>query len=110
MPLNDRPTKELALPFTKTSIVAKEWISGREQEYIEKPTTESVEVKPDSSGRVSFGKLDTNKLAESTHRAIETVVVSVNGKSENVLDAVLDLPAQDYNLVIGYIQDLLKKN
>ncbi len=108
-PPANRPTKELELPFTGGKVVVKEWITGREQQHIEQPTTESIKMKPDQTGRMTFGDLDPGKIEESTQRAISTIVVSLNGETEDLGNKILDLPVTDYNIIVAYIQETIKK-
>ena len=100
---NERPQHSIKLEVTGQEVVVRDWITGREKEAIEKPVQQSVEMKPNSMGDMVFGNVDAEKILESTHKAIEAVVVSVNGKTEDVLNAVLDLPVADYNTIISYV-------
>lgn len=106
---NERPTKTVELPLTQQQAVLKAWITGREQEYIDRPSMESVSIKPNSAGKIEFGEIRSDKIEQSTHRAIESIVVSVGGKTDQILDTVLDLPVSDYNVIIAEIQEMIKK-
>jgi hypothetical protein len=94
----DRPTNQFELPITKKIVVAKDWITGREFEIMQKPVLENYK-----KGIESIDIIGVN------HSAIEAYVVSVDGKTEGVLDLVLDLPSEDYNFVIGKINEVKKK-
>jgi hypothetical protein len=45
-------------------------------------------------------------LAEAQDSAIRLVVVSVDGQTDDVVNRVLDLPAQDYKEVIAAINEV----
>lgn len=112
-PLNtDRPTKQIVLGETKKIVVVKEWISGRESEEIDKPVQEAIDIKPGERGEMIFGKVDPTKVVESTHKAIELIVISVDGKTDDILNTVRDLPVKDYNQILTYVNSLsgVKKN
>lgn len=109
MPNTERPTREIDLPFTNGKAVVKEWITGREKEQIDSVIQGALGIKPNASGSIQFGEIPPDKIVASTHKAIEVIVQSVNGKTENVVDDILDLPVEDYNVVLTHIQELVKK-
>lgn len=109
-----QPTRIIETPVGKHKVEIKEWITGRDREYINEPMYTAVNTKPTVvAGKpdVSFGNFDVNKyLTESSHREIETFVVSVDGKKEKVLDAVLNMHEQDTEFVKAEIDKTSKKN
>jgi hypothetical protein len=108
---NNRPTKELK---TKSGIdiILKQWITGREQEYIQEPIFEAASIKAGITPQgptTELKEFKSSAITESFHRTIEKVLVSVDGKTENVLDLVLELPADDYNEIVEAVNDVVKK-
>lgn len=79
-----------------TVIETLPYITGRQGETLTEVTGETVEKK---------------NLALS-HKTIELVVVSVNGKTEDILNTILDLPLADYLEIVGHVQEIAtgKKN
>jgi hypothetical protein len=108
--IESRPTIELTLPFSGKVAVVKEWITGREKEYIERPSMQSVGMRPDIKGGVEFSDINVEKIEETTHRGIETIVVSIDGKEDNILETVLEMHVKDYNTIVAYCQEMIKKN
>lgn len=90
----------------------KEWITGRESEYINEPIIEATVMKMivvDGQPAPSLDKFNNKAIKESSHRAIESVVVSVNGSKDSVLDSVLDLKKGIYEALLEVIDDIVKK-
>lgn len=108
------PTKTIETPIGKHKVEIKEWITGKDREYINEPMYTAVQTKPTVAGGkadVAFGNFDVNKyISESAHREIETFVVSVDGSKEKVLDAVLNMHESDTEFVKAEIGKTAKKN
>jgi len=58
----------------------------------------------------SLDNFKNTAITESVHRSIESVVVSVNGSKDNVLDAVLDLKKDIYDEIVKVVDDIVKKS
>ena len=102
-------TKKIITPQVKVEIEIKDWITGSEAEYIDEALLSGVDIKQESSGKMSTGKFNVNVIAEQTHREIEKFIVSVDGSKEKILDAVGKLPENDYAFVIKEISNRRKK-
>jgi hypothetical protein len=110
--MNDRPTKEIKTPVLGATVILKEWITGREQEYIQEPIINAASFKAGIGGAQGTAELSDFKVSaitQSSHRAIETVVVSVNGQGEKILDEILNLHKDDYEFVMDAVNEILKK-
>lgn len=108
----ERETKELTTPKQKAKVVIYTYLTGREFEYAQAPLLEAMAIRPEGvkGENMRFGNIDVNKVQEATHRLIEKHVVSVDGKKEKALDAILDMHNDDYQFVVESLQDLSKKN
>jgi len=101
----ESPIKKIKAPVSKIDIEIKDWITGAESEYIDEVLLGAVKIKPDLVNKTaSVSDFDTNTMKESAHREIETFVVAVNGKKENIVDEVCGLPEQDYEFVLSEIK------
>lgn len=90
----------------------KEWITGRESEYIEAPIIEATSMRMtivDGQPAPSLDSFNNKAISESVHRAVESVVVSINGEKEGVLDKILDLKKDTYERVLKMVDDIVKK-
>lgn len=108
------PTKIIETPIGKHKVEIKDWITGKDREFINEPMYSAVNTKPQVIGGkpdVAFGNFDINKfITESGHREIETFVVSIDGKKEKILDAVLGMHEDDTAFIKAEIEKVSKKN
>lgn len=103
-------TKDITTPRNGHVVTLKEWITGRDMEYINAVYLAGTKVKPTANGSMEFGAIDIgDKSTEATHRAIEKWVVAVDGVKENILDDVLDMHEVDTKAVLSAIDELSKK-
>lgn len=103
----ERETKTLT---TKNQhvIVYHSYATGREARAIEQKYLGSVEI--DMAGGVpNFKKMDTAAPFEAEKEAIKMLIKTVDGKNENVLDTVLDLPQVDYEEIVAALNEVTKK-
>ncbi len=105
----ERPTIDLTLPITKLPVKIKEWITGRESELIFSATAKHYKMKPDSYGTGAPSEIDGTIVLEMYHKYIEAYVLSIDGKTENLLDVALELPSGDYDFLIKEIDNLHQK-
>jgi len=103
--MNETPTKTLT---TKAGhkVVIKEWITGREKREITKIFLYDLE-KEKKEGDQESSNIKMSIAEETEKKAIETLVISVNGSTENILNNLLDLPAQDYEEVNSVISEIV---
>lgn len=84
------PTHTIETPIGKHKVELREWITGRQREYINEPLYSSVKAKPsvqNGKGDMQMGDFDVNNfITQSGHRELETFVVSVDGQKEVDLD------------------------
>jgi hypothetical protein len=103
-------THTITTPIGSQEVEIKDWITGREAEYIDELMYEAVAVKTDMAGKADISNVDLKKIiSESNHRKIETFVVSVNSKTENILDTVLDMHETDTQFILDSIEEQRKK-
>jgi len=107
----ERPTKEIVTPVQNKKVILKEWITGREQEYIQEPIMNAASFKAGLGNVAEMTDFKTSAITETNHRTIEAMVVSVDGmnEKEKILDAVLDMHKDDKDFVMEEIDKLLKK-
>ncbi len=92
-------TKEIITPIGGAKIVLKSFITGRESREIKGVYFKGVKFKMEGQTSKS-DNIDMSKITEdSENKAIEVVVISVNGNEENKIDAILDMNVKDYDFV-----------
>lgn len=107
------PTKTIETPRGKHKVEIKEWITGKDREYINEPMYSAVQTKTSNIGGkpdMQIGNIDIKSfITESGHREITTFVVSVDGVKEKVLEAVLGMHEDDTAFVKEQIEAVSKK-
>lgn len=110
------PIKTITTPKGNVEVKIKEWITGRDREYIEAGMFSSISAKPRISQQTAdmdIDKVNMEKMmTETKHRAIKSYVVSVGAEAdkEKILDAVLGLHEFDTAFILEQIDLLSKKN
>ena len=92
---------------TKNGVVVefKDYIIGREFREIKNVYLSNMKVNG-FSGQDADVDFDLSITSKAEEKAIELVVISINGSTENVLDAVLDLRKEDYEEIIGKVNEI----
>ncbi len=81
----NRETKEIITPLGQQKVILKAWITGREKRDINNAYLADTKVGKDKEIEISG-----NRFNAFQDRALELVVVSINGKSESLLKILLD--------------------
>lgn len=111
----DIPIKTIITPKGNIEVKIKEWITGREREYIDGGMLSSISAKPRVTAHqqdVDIDKMNMEKmLTETKHRGIKSYVVSVGTvvDKDKIVDAVLDLHEADTAFILEEIDKLSKK-
>lgn len=88
-------TIEVTTPVLGKKVVLRGYTTGRIKQAIQAVMLSSVkEVSADQST-----KFDGTAAVTATNKALELIVLSVDGNSDGVLDAVLDMPEQDFDFI-----------
>jgi hypothetical protein len=105
----ERPTKTIKTPVEGKEIVLKEWITGRENEYIAGPMFDTINMSaPAGQPEVNAGNF-SKQIEEGNHRAITTVIVSIDGSVDDILNKALDMIHDDYEFILTEIEKVTKK-
>jgi hypothetical protein len=105
----ERETKKVTLPITKTEIEINTYVTGREKRaltnlYLNGDINYDVDSK-------KVNGLNMEIVDKAQDLAWRTVVVSFNGKKDgedgfSIVDAILDLRAEDYLFVVDTVNDV----
>lgn len=101
-----RETKTIITPVSKQKIEINTYITGREKRAM-------VNVFLD--GKVNFNS-DTQQLGGISSTVVDkaqeiawnTVVVSIDGVKESIVDRILDMRDVDYNFIVNAVNDVTK--
>ena len=102
---NQRDTITIETPADKHSVILNAYITGREKRNLNN-IFQAWQVGLGDKGMISDKKDTKGMIENAENEAIKTVVVSVDGISENVLDKVLDMKSDDYVFVIKKINEI----
>lgn len=86
-------------------IVLRPYLTGRQMRELKNVFLSAFEVTADGQ-TIKSEKVRGTLVTEMEDKKIELVCLSCDGKSENVREAILDLPAADYAEVIEEIEKI----
>ena len=110
----------IKVPVTGKTVKIRPYATGRVKQEIQRALFGDSEIKTKASAarnekereklmqqdqEITFRMANIN---ESRNAAISGMVLEVDGNSESVLDAVLDLPEADYQAVLDKVDELTK--
>ena len=94
--------KKITTPIGGQVIELKEWITGRDRRHINSAYLANQRVSPtDPESKVTF---DIDTITKAQDFAIESVIISIDGIKENVLDKILDMRAEDFDFIVKEVQ------
>ena len=99
----ERTTKTTKLPLSNLEVVYYSYITAGEKQQITEIMTSGMSA--DITGSVK-GEIPLSLVYKSNDKALELLVKSLNGSTENVLSQIKDLPSSDYDLLLTEINDV----
>ena len=103
--MEDRETYEVKTPIKGHKVILKSWITGKESQSIDSAMFAGVGTSVD--GKKLAPKLSDTMIADQENASIKAVVVSVDGKETDVVDAVLNMRAGDYKFVLEEVDKVV---
>ena len=101
---SNRETYTVKTPVSNQEVVLKTYITGREKRALVNIFL-SGDVSFDAAGKNVSG-LKGDLVDKAENLALATVVVSVDGKADNVVDAILDMNYADYAFVKAEVEKI----
>ena len=99
-----RETKEIKVG--NHVLIVNTYITGREARNIEGAIIDQLEISQSAGEGQKVEGLKGAQLKDRQDMQIKSVVVSVNGKNENVVDLVLDLPSDDSEKIMELVIEI----
>jgi len=100
---------EITTPVKNIKVQLRDWITGRDEIDIQRPII-AMKFQISQLG-VGKGEIDVGEASEKSKEvAIEKVVISVEGKTDDILNAVLDMHREDYLFVMTEIDKVISGN
>ena len=105
----DRETKIIETPIGKIKVVLNTWIIGKEKRALKNIYLRGINMEFDNKGS-GKGNVKLESLTdEAEDKAIDFIVVSVDGKTENKKDIILNMQGKDYDFVINEINKITEE-
>lgn len=95
-----RETIEFTTPYTNKAVVMRGYLSGAQLEEIE----EALTADADRDGETLSFKLTAMKAAGA--KAMELALISVDDKTEGILELVRNLPGPDYRYIVQKVKEV----
>ena len=102
---NTQETVELKLPISGKTVTLRGFITGRIDQEIQNVFLNDTDIEADSKGGQAM-KMKASLTQLANNKAIELIVLSIDGNTENVLDQVLDLHSVDYKAVVAKVNEV----
>lgn len=112
-------TIELKLPVSGKTVKLRGYITGRIEQAIENVYLQDSKVSTEAEHDISKGQrrsraekikqvstMDATVGQKATNKAIELVVLEIDGNSEKIVDQVLDLPKPDYQAIVDKVNEI----
>lgn len=96
----DRETKTIKTP-SGDAIVIYTYLTGREARQIDDISIGALNLEDNNKG------INPKIMREAEDKIIETLVISVNGSSDNVLNIILDMKSADYTYVFNELEKIV---
>jgi len=103
--MEDRETFETITPVKKHVVILRSWITGRESQKIDGAMFKGVGTTGD--GKKLAPKLSASMLADQENASIEAIVVSVDGKNNDLVNTVLNMRKPDYDHVLQQLDKVV---
>lgn len=100
----DRETKTIVTPISKKEIVVKTFLTGREKRslvniYLQGNLSFNTDTK-------NISGIDNKLIDTEQDLSFETIIVSIDGSIENIVNTVLDMHSEDFEFVKSYVESV----
>ena len=101
---------EITTPVGNHKVVLKAWLTGREQRKLTSVFLKDINIKAGGApGQLpSMEGLKGSIIEEAENLYLETVVVSINGSKEKIVDTILDMHKKDYQFIVSEVNKVAK--
>ena len=100
----NRETLELITP-SGSKVVLKAWITGREKRALRQPYFQNIKI----GGAGVSDQIGGEIVDQIEDLTIQTLIISIDGKTDGILDTVLEMKEKDYQSVIDKINEITKE-
>ena len=101
--MNERESKPFVTPGNHT-VVLRTYLTGKESAALKAIITEMrINASDAASGKVALADMPATFLVSQENKALEYLVVSVDGETNACLEKLGDLPEDDYKAVLDEV-------
>jgi len=104
----NRETKTIKTLLGK-DLVVYSYATGGEARQLEQHYLKIAKVELDSASVPSFKDVDPSVLFDVEKEMLRLLVVSYDGKTDSVVETLLDLPQDEYECIVKEVNALIKK-
>lgn len=99
----DRETKTIETPIGKQKVEIKTWLTGREKRAITSLFLGNASIGDQGKGNIN---LSADIVNQAQDESFKSVIVSIDGKKENIVNSILDMRGEDYDFVVAEINKI----
>jgi len=105
--MSERESKSIVTPGNHT-VVLRTYLTGKESAALKAIMYEDLRINASdaSSGKVSLADMPATFLISQENKALEYLLVSVDGETASPFEKLGDLPEVDYNAVLAEVQKI----
>ena len=104
---NNRETKTIETP-SGHKVVIYSYLTGREQRAIDDIALSAMEI--DINGKttgITRGKINAKIIRKTEDKMIEMLLIKLDGRDDDLLEGILNLPSIDYQAIIKAIDSVV---
>ena len=102
--MSDRETRSFKTP-SGHEIVIKSWLTGREKRDIQNIYLTDVKISSDQTKAPELN-LDATKSNLAQDKTFELMVISIDGKTDNIVDTILDMKSEDFDVIVAKLNSI----
>ena len=96
-------TTKITTPFKKHEIVMKTYITGGDMRELRAIYLEVGKMSP--TGQM-LSDINPAKVTEAENKALELTILEIDGKPEDILQRILEMPAEDYGFILEKVNEI----
>lgn len=104
----ERETKEISTP-SGAKVVVKTYLTGREANAVKEVMYKLMKLDI-SSGEAAAKEITGEFMLNQEYKLLETLIVSIGGSKEGIMENLLDMRNEDYQAVITEVNKIYQGN
>lgn len=105
----DRETREFTTPSGK-KVVVKTYLTGRESNSVKEGMFKHMKLDVSGAGEPVVSEIPGTLVIEQERTLLSLIVVSLDGKTDGLVEAILDLRNEDYQAIVAEVNKIYQGN